>query len=69
MGSLEFGGNLIIDANLNGIADVGETTIVSDADFSKFTFSVPGTGSNLRMRLDLIKWGELKNLPLTKLKV
>lgn len=57
MGNQVAGGNLIVDANLNGVADVGEVTIVSVPTFTKYTFNITGTGSNLRIILDMDQIG------------
>jgi hypothetical protein len=46
------GGDLVIDANLNGVGDPGETVVVSSPAFTKYTFSIPGTGNSLRVRVE-----------------
>jgi hypothetical protein len=51
LGTNAFGGDLVLDANLNGVNDVGET-VVSVTAFTKHTFNFTGTGANLRVRID-----------------
>ncbi|MFZ1754423.1 MAG: SprB repeat-containing protein, partial [Caldilineaceae bacterium] len=57
MGNATFGGNLIIDANLNGVIDPAETTICDISNFTKYTFNIPGTGSNINIRIDFDQCG------------
>ncbi len=58
MGSAVANGNLIRDLNLNGIADPAELTPICDvANFTQYTFSIPGSGSTLRVRLDFDQYG------------
>ncbi|MBL7782436.1 MAG: T9SS type A sorting domain-containing protein [Saprospiraceae bacterium] len=48
-GGAQFGGDLKQDLNLDGVAD-GAT--VSVANFTQYTFNIPGTGTSLRVELD-----------------
>jgi hypothetical protein len=52
MGDDGFGGDLIVDDNLNGVAEVSETTVASLNAFTQYTFNIAGTGSTLQIRLD-----------------
>jgi len=48
-GSAQTGGDLRQDLNLDGIFD---GAVVSVSSFTKYTFSIPGTGNTLRVELD-----------------
>jgi hypothetical protein len=62
-------GNLVMDVNLNGVADVGETTVVSISAFTKYTFSIPGTGSNLKIWIDYDQSGGTEEIGLDLIEV
>lgn len=49
VGSAQFGGDLKQDLNLDGVAD-GAT--VSVANFTQYTFSIPGSGTSLKVEFD-----------------
>jgi hypothetical protein len=59
MGNAVANGNLIIDANLNGAYDAGSeaTPLLDVSNMTMYTFNIPGTGSNLRVRLDFDQFG------------
>lgn len=70
MGSLVAGGDLVRDLNLNGIVDGAEaSSIVSLNTFTKYTFSVPGTGSNMRVWLDFDQTGGSEELGIDLIQV
>lgn len=54
VGDAPAGGRLRIDANLDGI---GEGTAVDQDAFAQHTFSIPGTGSTLQVRLEYYQFG------------
>lgn len=69
MGNATLGGSLIVDANLNGVADPAETTVASVVNFTKYTFNIPGTGSNMRVLLDFDQLGGSEELGVDDLEV
>lgn len=69
MGNGVVGGSLVIDANLNGVVDPGETTVVSIPAFTKYTFNIPGTGSTMRVQLDFDQLGGSEELGIDDIQV
>jgi hypothetical protein len=71
MGNNPVGGNLIIDANLNGVYDPGtEATPICDiAVMTKYTFNIPGTGSTLRINLDFDQLGGTEEMAIDLIEV
>ena len=53
MGTDNFGGNLAMDSNLDGIINGSDNGVLADqATFAKYTFSIPGTGSSMQFNID-----------------
>jgi hypothetical protein len=71
MGTAVAGGNLIIDANLNGSYDAGsEATPICDiATMTKYTFNIPGSGTNLVINLDFDQLGGTEELAIDLIEV
>lgn len=59
MGNAVANGNLIIDANLNGAYDAGSeaSPLLDISGMTKYSFNIPGSGTNLRVRLDFDQFG------------
>lgn len=68
MGNAEFGGDLIHDLNLNGIADPGEP-VASLNTFTKYTFNITGTGSSMIYKLDFDQIGGSEELGIDLIEV
>lgn len=65
------GARLGIDGNLNGSYDVGvdPATDCDVANFTRYTFSIPGTGTNLYIRLDFDQQGGTEELAIDHIQV
>ncbi|MBK7010956.1 MAG: choice-of-anchor D domain-containing protein [Saprospiraceae bacterium] len=62
-GGLPFGGNLLIDANLNGVVDPSESTPICDiSTLTKYTFPIPYSGASLQLKLDFDQVGGTEEL-------
>lgn len=66
VGDAQFGGRLRIDADLDG---TGEGTIVDQATFAQYAFTIAGTGSTLNIRLDFDQAGGSEELAIDLLEV
>jgi hypothetical protein len=60
------GGRLRLDANLDG---TGEGTAVDQNTLAQYTFSIPGTGSNLRIKLDFDQIGGTEEIAVDLIQV
>ncbi len=60
------GGNLRVDANLDGI---GEGAIASINAFTQYTFNIAGTGNTLRVRLDYDQLGGFEEMGTDRIEV
>lgn len=69
MGNAVGGGRLTIDENLNGIIDGSEVTYCDRSDFTKYIFSIPGTGTSLRIKLDFDQFGGTEELGIDLIEV
>lgn len=71
MGTATFGGNLIIDANLNGVYDAGSESspLCDGVNFTKYTFNIPGTGTNMQVILDFDQAGGTEELAIDLIEV
>lgn len=65
------GAHLGVDANLNGVYDVGidPATDVSNVNFAQYTFTIPGTGSTMRLQLDYDQAGGSEELAVDQIRV
>lgn len=70
MGDGVTGGRLRIDGNLDGVITAADPVTTCDQlNFTRYTFSIPGTGSNLRIRLDFDQVGGTEELGIDQLQV
>lgn len=64
------GANLRLDSNLDGqITGADPVTTYDDVDFTQVIFSIPGTGSNLRIQLDYDQLGGTEELAIDLIEV
>ncbi len=66
VGDAVAGGRLRIDANLDG---VGEGATVDQSALTQYTFSIPGSGTNLRVRLDFDQLGGTEEIAVDLIQV
>jgi Secretion system C-terminal sorting domain len=70
MGDAVAGGRLRIDGNLDGaITAADPATLCDQVNFTKYTFNIPGTGANLRVRLDFDQIGGTEEMGIDLLEV
>lgn len=60
------GGRLRIDANLDG---TGEGTAVDVSNFTQYSFSIPGTGTSMRVKLDFDQAGGTEEMGIDLIEV
>lgn len=66
VGDAQFGGRLRIDADLDG---TGEGTAVDQTTFTRYPFTIAGTGSTLNIRLDFDQVGGSEELAIDLVEV
>jgi hypothetical protein len=70
MGDNVVGGRLRIDANLDGaITAADPATTCDQLNFTQYNFSIPGSGTSLRIRLDFDQIGGTEELGIDQLRV
>lgn len=70
MGDAVVGGRLRIDGNLDGaITAADPVTTCDQLNFTKYTFSIPGSGNSLQVRLDYDQIGGTEELAIDQLQV
>lgn len=65
------GAHLGVDANLNGVYNVGidPATDVSNVNFTQYSFNIPGTGSTMRLQFDYDQLGGSEELAIDQIQV
>lgn len=70
MGDNVAGGRLRIDGNLDGAITGADPVTTCDQDaFTNYTFSIPGTGSIMNIKLDFDQWGGSEELGIDLIEV
>ncbi len=69
MGNAVTGGRLTIDENLNGAIDGAEVTYCDRLDFTKYIFSIAGTGTSLTIKLNFDQAGGTEELGIDLIEV